>query len=185
MKTIVVYYSLTGNTARICQAVAAALGADLAPIRAPLFKGKAWTLFWGGFMSIMNFFPRIIGGPKDLSGYDLVVIGGQVWTGKLSLPLRAWLRQRPVLPAAAAFVLTSGEPDCPEQVFAECASLAGRVPLARLHVSQALCETGDPAQLAAPLISAINAACPSSFQKYSKRKTQVPSTVQTGPKPCV
>ncbi len=81
MKTLVVFYSKTGNTRKVADKIAKNLGADTDEIR---FDEK-------DFKGPMTKVPADIGFKKDPSGYDMVVIGSPVWGFSIPAPTKSYL----------------------------------------------------------------------------------------------
>jgi flavodoxin len=81
MKILVVYYSLTGNTRLIAEAVAKTLDADIEEIKPKNDDGGKGLLkmFWRGRSAVMQEKPELFPIEKDAKNYDLVVIGTPVW----------------------------------------------------------------------------------------------------------
>ena len=84
-KTLVVYFSATGTTARVAKAVAAALNADLREI-APAVPYTAADLNWNNKrsrstveMEDPSARPELAEQPGDLSAYDTVLVGFPIW----------------------------------------------------------------------------------------------------------
>ena len=134
----IIYYSMTGNTKRVCQQLAAQLGCDAESIRAP-FEGKPGLLkiLKLGYFALTRRKTRITAPAVTTSADDIVILGAQIWAGTLSTPMREFLTTDPILPDRVALVLTSGDPKYPTQAFDEFARLVGQSPVARLHVSEA------------------------------------------------
>ena len=94
MKTVIVYYSLTGNVRWAAEQAAEALGADLLP----LVPSKAYPdsgfkkFFWGGKSAVMGEVPRLEPYAFDAAAYDLVVLAGPVWASTFAPPLRTFVR---------------------------------------------------------------------------------------------
>lgn len=136
MPAQIIYYSLTGHTGRVCQDLAARLGCGADAIHAPFAgRGGLWSVLRVGWAVLTGRRGGISAPEVRASGDDLLVLGGQVWMGKLSSPLQSFLEGQPALPRRVALVLTSGDPACPDKVFAEFARLTGQPPVATLHVS--------------------------------------------------
>ena len=135
-KTLVVYYSHSGTTRRIAEALANTLYADTEEIVAT--RDHAGLL--GYMRSVIEARWRTaaaIGAVrKDPAAYDLVVIGTPVWAWSLSSPVRAWLaanRQR--LPKVAFFCTLGGAGS--DKAFAQMQEVAGKAPRACLAVTAA------------------------------------------------
>jgi flavodoxin len=131
MRTLVAYYSLTGNTAKIAQAIAARLGADLEPIRAVKPRSP-----WSAMLdTILNATPAIAAGAKSVADYDLVILGGPVWGMNPSSPVRAFIkREREHFKRLALFCTLGGGGG--EAALRKTAHLCGQSPIATLFVEQ-------------------------------------------------
>ena len=95
MKTIVVYYSLEGNTDYAAGLIAKSLGADT--LR--LYAKKAYPtvgfkkFFWGGKSAIMGETPALEDYVFDSEKYDRVIFGFPVWAGNITPPLRTFIQE--------------------------------------------------------------------------------------------
>ena len=93
-KTLIVYYSLEGNTAYAAETIAAALGADL--LR--LIPKKAYPnsgfkkFFWGGKSAVMGETPALEPYTFDASSYDTVILGFPIWAGRAAPPIQTFLK---------------------------------------------------------------------------------------------
>ena len=128
MKTIIVYYSLTGNVAQTAQKLAEALGADtlaLEPEKAYPDKG-AKKFLWGGKCAVMKEKPALK--PYDFAAenYDRVILATPVWASTFAPPLRTFVEDNRAALAGktmAALVCCSG--GGPEKALAKLAALVG------------------------------------------------------------
>ena len=113
MKTLVVYYSMGGNTAWAAERIASTLGADILrifPRRAYPDKGFRKFL-WAGKSAVMAEEPPLEPYEIQGEGYDRVVIGFPVWAGNIAPPLRTLIREQKEMLAdkvVAAFACQSG-----------------------------------------------------------------------------
>ena len=111
MKTIVVYYSLEGNTAYAAEKIAAALGADmlrLKPKKAYPSSGFQ-KFFWGGKSAVMAEKPKLVPYSFDGALYERIVFGFPVWAGNVTPPLRTFIRDENLAGKRfAAFACESG-----------------------------------------------------------------------------
>jgi len=88
-KTLILYYSLTGNTRAGCEALQKALGADILEIKDLKKRSdKGFTYRRTGFASLFGLHTRIEPENPDLSAYHNIIIGSPIWTGKLSMAIR-------------------------------------------------------------------------------------------------
>ena len=113
MKTAVVYYSMSGNTAFAAEEVGAGQGADLIEIRPEkAYPDKGFRkFFWGGRSAVMAETPKLAPYSFDADQYDRVVIGFPVWAGTVAPPVRTFaLKQKEALRGKriAAFACQSG-----------------------------------------------------------------------------
>lgn len=144
MTTRLLCYSLTGHTRSVAREIADRIGAVPYEIDAPgPAKPGMWSIVRLAFTALFHR-PQSIRVPDiNWADGDLLIIGTPVWAGRVSSPVRAWLDRRPALPDRVAFLVTSGDPRRPDDVFRELARLTGRVPVAELHVSEAMLTAGD------------------------------------------
>ncbi len=94
MRTLVVYYSLEGNTKLVADAVTRAIEADtvrLVPADQPSASGAA-RYFWGGRAAIMKKAPKLEPLEFIPEEYDLVFLGTPVWAWTFAPPIRSFLR---------------------------------------------------------------------------------------------
>ena len=95
MKTLIVYYSLEGNTEYVVNAISGKLSADvlkLVPKKAYSDKGFS-KFFWGGKSAVMAEAPELEPYTVDLSEYDQVVFGFPVWAGTFTPPIRTFVKE--------------------------------------------------------------------------------------------
>ena len=111
MKTIVVYYSLEGNTDYAARKIAEKTGADLLrlePVKAYPDSGFR-KFFWGGKSAVMAEKPALQEYAFDPAAYDLVVLGFPVWAGNMAPPLRTFIKDNDLTGKRfAAFACESG-----------------------------------------------------------------------------
>ena len=130
-KILVVFYSRSGTTRTIAEALAAALKCDAEEVVA--------TQSRAGFLGIMRSLieamrhrPAQIAPAKlNASSYDLVIIGTPVWAWSVSSPIRAYLMENAKkLPQVAFFCTMGGRGD--EATFTQMQALAGKTPRAKV-----------------------------------------------------
>jgi menaquinone-dependent protoporphyrinogen IX oxidase len=134
-KTLVVFYSRSGTTRRIAEALSEALKCDLEEITEP----KPRTGFLGYIRSLLEATrkrPSIIA-PKthDVSSYDLVVIGTPVWGWSLSSPVRAYLMATASQLPEVAFFCALGAKGS-ESTFAQMTAIVGKKPRAVCAITE-------------------------------------------------
>jgi len=134
-RTLVVFYSRSGTTRRIAQTLSEALKCDLEEIT----ESRPRTGFLGYIRSLLEArrkLPSVIA-PKhrDVSSYDLVVIGTPVWAWSLSSPVRAYLTATASQLPEVAFFCTLGARGS-ESTFAQMTALVGKRPRAVCAITQ-------------------------------------------------
>ena len=108
MKTLIVYYSRTGNTAKVAKALEKLLDADMCEIRCDKYSGGVWRYLLAGYDSVAGRLPAITLPTFSVTNYDLVLIGTPVWTSHPSLPVRAFAADKPRLPDRIGLFFTYG-----------------------------------------------------------------------------
>jgi flavodoxin len=134
-KTLVVFYSRSGTTRRIAEALSRALTCDIEEIIEP----KPRTGFLGYMRSLLEARRKrssVIAPIKhDVSSYDLVVVGPPVWAWSLSSQARAYLMTTASqLPEVAFFCTVGGKGS--ENTFAQMTAIVGKQPRAVCAITQ-------------------------------------------------
>lgn len=98
MRTLVIFYSLEGNTQFIAEKIAQTVGADCVALR----PRKAYPatgigkFIWGGKAVLFGETPELINEPIDWNSYDTIFIGTPIWAGSYAPPIKTFLRQYPI-----------------------------------------------------------------------------------------
>ena len=93
MKTLVVYYSLEGNTKEAAETIAEALGADvmvLQPVKDIPKKGLLKFLH-GGAGATKSKGTELKPYTHDAASYDAIILGTPVWAGRPSMAMNQFL----------------------------------------------------------------------------------------------
>ena len=111
MKALVVYYSMSGNTAYAAQKIAERMHAEiirLEPVRAYPDRGFK-KFFWGGKSAVMAETPELEPYTFDVDCYDRIVFGFPVWAGNVTPPIRTFVKDNDLKgKRIAAFACQSG-----------------------------------------------------------------------------
>ena len=107
MKTLVAYYSRTGNTKRVAEALTENLNADIEAIMSDTKEKGTGRLAMQAFLRVRA---KITQTTNDAASYDMVVIGSPVWVGKMSSQIRTYLAQNKDKFTSVAFFCTHGNP---------------------------------------------------------------------------
>ena len=93
MKTLVVYFSLEGNTEYVANKIQEKTGANLlklVPKKAYHDKGFA-KFFWGGKSAVMAEKPELEPYEVSLSEYERIIFGFPVWASNYTPPIRTFV----------------------------------------------------------------------------------------------
>ena len=129
MRTAVVYYSMSGNTAETAKKIADAAGADLVeirPVKAYPDKGVRKFL-WGGKSAVMAETPALQPYDFRAEDYDRIIIGFPVWASNMAPPVRTFVKENMASLQGrhiAAFACQSG--NGAEKAFRKLAECLGR-----------------------------------------------------------
>ncbi len=135
IRAIVVYCSRSGNTKTVAEEIARAIGADIEEIR-DTAKRRGLIGYMRCGREGMRKMTTVLAAPgRNVSGYDLVIVGGPIWAGSMSSPVRTWLRAHAAEIHHAAFFLTHGG-TARDAVLAEMASASRLRPVAELSVRE-------------------------------------------------
>lgn len=111
MKSIIVYYSLEGNTEYAAGKIAELTGADtlrISPEKSIPTKGFL-KFIWGGKSAVMAETPKLEPYDFDPSAYDRVIIGFPVWASSITPPIRTFLKENDITGKhIAAFACEAG-----------------------------------------------------------------------------
>jgi flavodoxin len=105
---LVVFYSKTGNTKKVANDIADALGADIEEITDK--KNRKGILGWlsGGRDAMEKRGTEIASLQKDPANYELVIIGSPVWAWTIVPAVRTYLETNKAKIEKYAFFTTSG-----------------------------------------------------------------------------
>ncbi len=131
MNGLIVYFSRTGRTRRVAEAIQALTGFDMEEIKEA--KGRGGPVGWlkSGMESTRKMLPQIEALKQDQASYDLVVIGTPIWASNMSSPVRAYVTKHGHDIKKAALFCT-GDGENPETAFAPITELLGKEPIATL-----------------------------------------------------
>lgn len=110
-KTLVAYYSRTGNTSTLAEKIATATGADtfkIETIDANHYPADYTETTKIAQNEINNDAVVAINAAPDLSEYDTIFIGTPVWWGTMSIPVKSFLRENDMSGKTIAPFVTHG-----------------------------------------------------------------------------
>lgn len=114
MKTLIVYFSLGGNTKWIAERIQVRLPNvtlhEIELAKQPL-KGRFLQTMIYGFKTTFYRKMAIKNSNIDLAEYDAVIIGSPIWMGNVPPPVKAFINQYPLMDKkVAVFCSMGGEP---------------------------------------------------------------------------
>lgn len=138
---LVAYFSRSGVAERLAVQLAAKLGADLESVKPLAAYRGAGGYLKGVWHSLFRRAPSV-DCRRDPADYAVVIIGSPIWGGRLSAPMRSYLKRfRGRIGAVAAFWV-SGSGHAYKTVSAEIEQLTGRALLATASFSEREVGTG-------------------------------------------
>ncbi|MDI3547483.1 MAG: hypothetical protein PWR10_1135 [Halanaerobiales bacterium] len=97
IKTLVIYYSLDGNTEFVARAIADKKGADLFRIETINDYPSDFSRYIiGGFQALFKIIVKLKPVKINFDEYEEIFIGTPVWAGSLTPPIRSFLEENPV-----------------------------------------------------------------------------------------
>lgn len=155
-RILVVYFSRTGRTRQIAEAVAGRLSADIEPVQ----DVEDRSGIWGYLRSMQEAMQhRVIDAEaptKDPSDYDLIILGTPVWAHNMCSPMRSYITaQKERFRAIAVFCTQGGSGG--SEVAGQIAELCGRTPVAILVLNESEIKKN---QFAAKLNGFVKSAAP-------------------------
>ena len=134
MKALVIYYSQTGHTKAVAEAIADMLSCDKEKIVDSQSRSGPVGFLRSGFQARRKSLIDINPIEKDVSQYDLVIVGTPVWAGNVSSPVRTFLHKYKDQLKDIAFFSTHGG-DEPQKEFSEMEITCGKKPISVLSLS--------------------------------------------------
>jgi flavodoxin len=111
MKTLIAYYSRTGNTARVAKDLALQLGADLEEIIDQKKRSGIWGYIIAGRDGMKKRLTEISNPSHNPADYDLVILGSPVWGWDMVPAVRTYLDKGKGSFKEVALFVTSGNTD--------------------------------------------------------------------------
>lgn len=105
MKTLVVFYSLEGNTKLVANIIAEELGAEILELKPKkeIPKGKFSKYVWGGKSVIFGEKPELLNKIPNMEAYDKVFIGTPIWAGTFTPPVNTFISSNIITSKKVAF----------------------------------------------------------------------------------
>ena len=133
MRSIIVYYSRTGTTKKLGEAIAKALSSSTLEIIDMKNRSGPLGYLTGGKDAVTRKLTPIKPVNEDLSKYDLVVVGTPVWASNMAPAIRTILTEKKGSIKNTAFFCTAGEENA-GKTFSEMQELTS-APIATLQLT--------------------------------------------------
>lgn len=134
MKVLVVYYSRTGTTKKVAQAISDKLGGDIEEIIDKKDRKGLKGYLIAGKDAATKKLTEINKSEKDLSLYDIVAVGTPVWAFTMTPAIRTYLTQNKERLKNVAFFCTQGSLGS-KRTFKDMEKIVGRKPQAVFEVT--------------------------------------------------
>lgn len=128
---LIVYFSMTGRTRPIVKELCRATGADIEEIREPRLRDGLPGVWRALLDAVLRRRTPVLAPIHDPAGYDLVILGGPIWAGRMASPVRAFASQYVKQARRVAFFCTAGGQKA-DEAFADLQRLCGHAPCATL-----------------------------------------------------
>ena len=125
MKTLIVYYSFTGNNESLARELCDRLGADLLRIE----TRKKITLFSIVLDLLLNRTPEIKDFYHARNLYDKYIFISPIWAGRVASPMRAFLRKERLQIRGYSFITLCGGGDGQKEgIYWDLVNILGQIP---------------------------------------------------------
>lgn len=138
VKTLVVYYSRSGNTRKLAEEIGAVLKADVEELRDGKSRSGPIGFLMAGREAMKKTPVELQPLTHDPSAYDAVVVGSPVWASTVCSPVRTFLERNRTTPKKVAWFCTSGgeDPTGAEKTFEAMTEASGLNPAATLGLGR-------------------------------------------------
>jgi flavodoxin len=133
MKVLVIFYSRTGHTRKVAQAISDALACDIEEIIDTKWRSGPIGFIRSGREAMKKSLTTLKDIQSDLSQYDMVIIGTPVWGGNISTPVRTFIHENKDQLKKVAFFSTQGGEDA-GNIFVEMEEMCGNPPVSVLSI---------------------------------------------------
>jgi flavodoxin len=134
--TLIAYYSMSGHTRDLANEIRDAVDADIEEIREPHARHGLPGVFRALLDSTLRRTPPILPADHDPGRYDIVLVGGPVWAGRMASPVRSYAKRYASQARQVAFFCTEGGRGA-DAAFADLERLCLHSPKATLVVDDA------------------------------------------------
>jgi multimeric flavodoxin WrbA len=127
-KILLAYYSRTGNTRVVAEAISKKLGCDLEEITEPKNRSGLMGYMSAGSDAQKAIITMINPMKRNVKDYDLVIVGTPIWAWNISAPIRSYLTaNRGKFHQLAFYITLDGKPG---ETVRNMETVTGKAPLA-------------------------------------------------------
>ena len=108
MKSLVVFYSRTGNARFVAQTIAALIGADTEEIVDLKKRGGALGFLSGGSDARRGKETEIESPKRSAADYDFIIVGTPIWAGRPTPAITTYLKKTDLLGKKVSFFFVQG-----------------------------------------------------------------------------
>ena len=141
MKALVVFYSRTGATKQVAEALAESLNCDSEELIDTKKRSGPLGFLSAGKDAKAKKLTKLTDIKRDPALYDLVILGTPIWAGTLSSAARTYIANNKSKFKRVAFFCTHGGGES-QQLFAEMEALCERRPVSILALQEKEVKTG-------------------------------------------
>jgi len=128
MKALVVYYSRTGHTKKAAETISDRLVCDTEEIIDTVDRSGPRGIICSGRQAMKKELTVIEDMKKDVSSYDIIIVGTPIWVFTMSTPVRTFIREYKDHFKKVAFFCTYGGVGV-EKTFTDMGDLCGKNPV--------------------------------------------------------
>jgi flavodoxin len=151
---LIVYYSRTGNTRKVAEAIQAECGADIEGVTETASRSGFFGSWRSGLDVLLSRKAVIRPLKHDVADYELVIIGTPVWMSAMSAPVKTLMESLDQKPRRMAAFCTQGGRGG-EKALNQMENFASAPLEARLVLNQAQVESGGFDEMVTDFILAL------------------------------
>jgi flavodoxin len=155
-RALVAYYSRTGTTRKVAEAIAGMLQCDVEEVVDTKDRAGVGGFLQSGKDAMLKKLTVIREPAKSPRDYDLVIIGTPVWAWTMATPVRTYISRYADQFKAVAFFLTTGGTGI-QRTLQHMEELCGKKPQAVLGLKMDKVLKADPTPQIKAFVDALNA----------------------------
>ena len=164
MKTLVVYYSRTGNSRKIASELAEALDAEVEELRERANRQGPKGYMLAGRDALRKRPAELLPLKHNPADYDLLVVGGPCWAFTMCTPTRTYVLQHKENFKKTAIFATAQDTGSARRAVDATVRAVEMAPVATMAITDSEI-AGDHAQRIADFVAALNGAEPQALEE--------------------